>query len=518
MTQPGNYQEETLHNLTIEDILSWPHTPDQESYETTAFNADIIPHLSYDQAKLRTTPEMLTDIYHYNSLLKEEGAAIEANNQLSDALSYVGDQDLIDVVLNATTHMNSDATIGLAIIFTVNGPTITDQINSQEPAYTLPPDIIRQTSDFVFGTLPRHPGWMGFCPALTLLTGCEALVFEDNETQGQPATVVAYPKADLQDDQDPRPSQPFPPGQAATLRNLLVWHGASPRWMPSNNHPVQRKHRKAAAPTPSRPEEKKPSPPTLDNPHLSAFCSPPPVLPDYYETDQIEAMMAWPNTPGLDRYTWGEQEFAELVQRDDFADELINPLESNIPIDEFCDGRHYHNIVMLCGDTPDAEEKLRGLLTSPSHLNICQLALNAIKVPDTLETTGLCILIPAAATRANTNNVKREYVNVPNVAIPESLISEPVDISISELSKDPEWAGLNPALPSLKGLNALVVGDPQTPQRPAAVIALPPTATKDPGPLATPFPEGHPATLRDLLAWHGATPFWISPRNLADLQ
>ena len=516
MTQPENYQEENLHNLSIEDILSWPNTPDQERYEATAVNAEIIPHLSYEQAKLSTTQEMLTDAYHYNSLLREQEAAIEADNRLSDALAFLGDQDLTKAVLTATAHMNSDATIGLTIILPVDDPTITDQINSREPAYTSPPDIILATSDFVFGTLPRHPGWMGFCPALRLITGCEALVFEDNETQRRPATVIAYPKADIQDDNSP--ARPFPPGQATTVRNLLLWHGASPRWMPSKSHPSQKDRHKATGPTPGPGVEEEPSPPTLDNPHLSAFCSPQPVLHDYYETHEIATMMTWPNTPGLDRYTWGQQEFGELVQRDDFGDEIINPLESKIPIDEFCDGRHYQTIVMLCGDTPDAEERLRGLLTSPSHLNICQLALNAIKVVDTSETTGLCILIPAAATHANTNNIKREHIIVPPLAIPESLISEPVDISISELSKDPAWAGLDPALPSLKGLNALVVGDPQTPQRPAAVIALPPTATKDPGPLATPFPEGHAATLRDLLAWHGATPFWISPRNLADLQ
>ena len=124
MTQPENYWEENLHDLSIEDILSWPNTPDRERYETTVAATALITHLSCEQAEETTRPDILKDIHHYTSILKEKEAAIEASKRITGTLAYVGDREITDVILEATAHMNSEATIGLAIALPVEETTM----------------------------------------------------------------------------------------------------------------------------------------------------------------------------------------------------------------------------------------------------------------------------------------------------------------------------------------------------------------------------------------------------------
>ena len=106
--------------------------------------------------------------------------------------------------------------------------------------------------------------------------------------------------------------------------------------------------------------------------------------------------------------------------------------------------------------------------------------------------------------------------------------------SFGQLSRDPEWMGLNPALPSARGLEALVIESEDEPGRPGLVMAAPlgtlgtlgtPGTLGSAGPgagfgagfgaglcigLSQDFPPGEATVLRDILLWHGARTSWKS--------
>ena len=92
--------------------------------------------------------------------------------------------------------------------------------------------------------------------------------------------------------------------------------------------------------------------------------------------------------------------------------------------------------------------------------------------------------------------------------------------------------GLNPALPSARGLEALVIESEDEPGRPGLVMAAPPgnpwetlgtLGSAGPGAgfgagfgaglcigLSQDFPPGEATVLRDILLWHGARTSWKS--------
>ena len=79
-------------------------------------------------------------------------------------------------------------------------------------------------------------------------------------------------------------------------------------------------------------------------------------------------------------------------------------------------------------------------------------------------------------------------------------------VAFTRLPRDPGWMGLDPALPSLRGLLAGVYESPVG-GSPSYIVALPPAYAGDP-PLENPIPEEY-AHMGRLLEWHGAQPFWL---------
>ena len=79
--------------------------------------------------------------------------------------------------------------------------------------------------------------------------------------------------------------------------------------------------------------------------------------------------------------------------------------------------------------------------------------------------------------------------------------------SFTRISRDPGWMGMDPTLPSLHGLKAVVVEAQGRPGRPGTVIALPADAVGDDIPDLE-FPPGEARVLRDLIRHHGGCPVW----------
>ncbi len=93
--------------------------------------------------------------------------------------------------------------------------------------------------------------------------------------------------------------------------------------------------------------------------------------------------------------------------------------------------------------------------------------------------------------------------------------------AFSCLSRDSDWMGLDPTLPGVRGLRAVVEESADTPGVPGTVMAMPRgCAGGDENPEAEnpdDFPPGQARTLRDLLRWHGADPVWAD-RNAGECR
>ena len=77
----------------------------------------------------------------------------------------------------------------------------------------------------VMTKLSRHPDWMGFNPMLQGLQQVKFVFHPAEEEPCLPGHLLGFP---AQDNHFPDLEQnPFPPGQATALRNILNWHGAA---------------------------------------------------------------------------------------------------------------------------------------------------------------------------------------------------------------------------------------------------------------------------------------------------
>ena len=77
-----------------------------------------------------------------------------------------------------------------------------------------------------FNMIPRHPDWMGMCPAPMDVRGRECVVLESHMNPGRAAVVIATPPGGLI--KENMPGTPRPQGQeSARLDQLLLHHGAS---------------------------------------------------------------------------------------------------------------------------------------------------------------------------------------------------------------------------------------------------------------------------------------------------
>ncbi len=85
------------------------------------------------------------------------------------------------------------------------------------------------------------------------------------------------------------------------------------------------------------------------------------------------------------------------------------------------------------------------------------------------------------------------------------------------LSRDPEWIGLSPHLPHMKGLHLHAFESSNRPSQTGFFIGLPEKLVPAAAPAPGPVPEGEPQLLAHIAAWHGAKSFhWIPAADWAD--
>ena len=190
-----------------------------------------------------------------------------------------------------------------------------------------------------------------------------------------------------------------------------------------------------------------------------------------------EVVMTWPNTPGLTSFNRAVKAHSELY--------TSTPWEhSHLTLEDFRLAEQYDLLI----NTEDFRRKAADRFSTAARTippeRYIPLLLQITTEAASDDTIGLAI-----ATKSPKG--KGFY-------------------TFTQLLKHPHWMGMDPALPKLKGLRA-VVFDLNTPSSPAFILALPPNdiSVKE----HKPFPQGQASILRDLLAWHGATPAW-SPISL----
>ncbi len=82
--------------------------------------------------------------------------------------------------------------------------------------------------------------------------------------------------------------------------------------------------------------------------------------------------------------------------------------------------------------------------------------------------------------------------------------------SFSRLSRDQDWMGLDGTLPKVRDLVALVYESERAPGLPGWVLALSADILQISGiPPHHLFPEGQTTWLKEVLEFHGATPYWV---------
>lgn len=193
------------------------------------------------------------------------------------------------------------------------------------------------------------------------------------------------------------------------------------------------------------------------------------VQVSYYD---LEDVMNWPNTPGLqsfnramkahDQLYQAEPQHHKHLQLEDFA--LAEQFDLHLDTDDF---RHYATAKFT-----------RMLPENPVDMQI-PLTIRIAMEGTSVDTIGM-------VTIKRKPNGYGAYI-------------------FTQLLKHPSWMGLDASLPGLNGLRA-VVFQSKIKDQPSVVLAMDPNTLE--ANLATPFPPGQPTILRDLLAWHGAEPVW----------
>ena len=83
---------------------------------------------------------------------------------------------------------------------------------------------IASKAEYVMTKLSRNRDWLGFNVLLTNLQDVKFAVYHTEHDPLLPGYAVGYPSQDT--NLSPYEHNPFPPGQATNLRNILLWHGA----------------------------------------------------------------------------------------------------------------------------------------------------------------------------------------------------------------------------------------------------------------------------------------------------
>ena len=197
--------------------------------------------------------------------------------------------------------------------------------------------------------------------------------------------------------------------------------------------------------------------------------------PDPIPTFVQEEMMTWPNTPGMKRYLDAAALFEILI------------------------------------DAEEIDEYLTDMLNAIGDRDFYDVVLKAMEDMATDSTIGVVVHLPVTPSLT-------DQMNPQEIAYETPLVLETGDFAIGMLSRHPDWMGLSPILTLLKGMDAMVFEGKNTPGKAASIIACPKTETPEFEAEPLPFPPGETTILRDLLAWHGATPIWIESEDTDGLD
>ena len=302
----------------------------------------------------------------------------------------------------------------------------------------------------LFGRLHRDPQWMGLAPLLGTIEGLEARVFPAQVYRERPGVVVVAPHGSFGNRRD---TGPFPPGPASTLKKLLEGHGAVPLWVlvhdaEDSGDGVEHRIR------------------------LSA-----------YEAHN------WPHTPTPDRLLRAELEVEQQIQKG-------TPLGINLEPEYGTDLTMTDAWHFLEQETRDifrrwaleeAPRFMREMETSRTTLDVKDVLHGIARNADTVMTIGIAVFGPDPSGQ-NTHVM-----------------------AFSRLSRDPDWMGFDGVLPKIGGLTALVHNSDWGSRLPGLVVVLPLPETFLASGILTdvPFPEGQATWLKEVLEFHGATPYWL---------
>ena len=453
------------------EMCQWPNTPGHHRYIQAAIDYaywnrknDALEH-DCPEAFQEALPgenkpfEEYTDLDLYGDLDDTRNWEENAECELAEDLTYLPHLALRVIIMTAMEGA-SETTIPIALCRYT--PTIAD-----------PETRVSLTR------LSRHPDWMGMSPALADIHGFTAFVLQDQETDTPALVILTNKPPDL-------PSSStitaFPEGQATVLKTLLTKMGATPLWFPwdgdPDNHPDIPIHGEPVAVPTFRPTgiyAERPEPLfSRDNQYIPSTLT-------VIRKPTYKHMANWPHTPDPDRFIKAYELF--LSHTDQYrAGEAEEPDSKNFP--DYTDFDHYFDLVHTDMMTDPVRQLLAIEYVAAEHaLTLPAVARIASILPES--SIGLAIYDPAL------QDPKHPLLHV----------------TITRLSRHTDWMGLNPNLPKLKDLQAIIFRDPDA-AGPHLIIAAPPRRTKSTQP-EDPVPHTPEAkALHKILLFHRATPTW----------
>ena len=310
-------------------------------------------------------------------------------------------------------------------------------------------DGISEGNNPRFGGIHRDSQWMGLQPLLGMLKGKEAWVFPSNVYRDRPGSVVAGLPGSLKHRGEPGP---FPPGEASILKTLLEKHGAVPFWMRSYGAQESLED--------------------LDETGLMTIVT-------------LDQSQSWPHTPSPDRFLAARE---EVNRRRKAGMPLVIQLEPEYGAEiKMNDARCYLEEVALHIYHKEALQTLSAMMEKAASGGLIYVMQRIVRREDSQMNLGIGVMRPDP-TGKHTHKT-----------------------SFSRLSRDPDWMGHDGTLPNVRGLVALVYESERAPGLPGWVMALSEDILRGSTyPTQHTFPEGQATWLKEVLEFHGATPYWVA--------
>ena len=215
--QPG---QNPLERLALRRKITegWPMVPDSGRIEAA------MSYLTKNPAgKKRPTGKKNPDAGIISEMLEDAKYQTWTQREIQRQWESIRtDSDLYLSMMTIAMSCQSDAMIAMTVDLS-GGKT--------------KPDL----NDIVFDMIPRHPDWMGMCPALGYLPGRDCIVMESSLKPDTAAIVIAIPPGGfMENNAENTPGIPTPMGaENARLNRILRHHGAGRIQWYSSGQPEQ---------------------------------------------------------------------------------------------------------------------------------------------------------------------------------------------------------------------------------------------------------------------------------------